>query len=217
MSEAEHRRAIGRPRSIDRDKIVAAAHRLGLEKLTMRAVAVELGVTTQALYNHIGGRRELLLLLANDYSEVFQLDLDEREAGWRSWLTEFSLSLRQHLRSHAGLAASVLSRGPETPAALQFVERTVTILQEGGFTTPHALRTYRVVLEFVVGWCQRHDLAAAPDHPAEQRFPSPLHDELIAAWAIEERELFLFALGALLDGLDPARGPQDVRAPTLIR
>ncbi|MEZ5263050.1 MAG: helix-turn-helix domain-containing protein [Acidimicrobiales bacterium] len=92
--EAEHRRAIGRPRSIDREKIVAAAHRLGLEKLTMRAVAAELGVTTQALYNHIGGRRELLVLLANDYSELFELDLDEETATWRGWLTEFARSLR---------------------------------------------------------------------------------------------------------------------------
>lgn len=215
MSEAENRRAIGRPRSIDRDKIVAAAHRLGLEKLTMRAIATELGVTTQALYNHIGGRRELLMLLANDYREVFQLDLDEAAATWRTWLSEFALSLREHLRTHSGLAASVLTRGPETPAALQFVERTVAKLHEAGFATPHALRTYRVVLEFVVGWCQRHDLAAAPDRPVEPQLASPLHDELVAAWAVDEHELFLFALDALLDGLDPARRAEGSRATTL--
>ncbi|MEZ5232208.1 MAG: TetR/AcrR family transcriptional regulator C-terminal domain-containing protein [Acidimicrobiales bacterium] len=207
--EAEHRRAIGRPRSIDREKIVAAAHRLGLEKLTMRAVAAELGVTTQALYNHIGGRRELLVLLANDYSELFELDLDEETATWRGWLTEFARSLRTHLRTHSGLAASVVTQGPATPAALRFVERTVAKLGEGGFTVPEALRAYRVTLEFVVGWCQHNDLAPQPERLTVPDAASPLHEEIVAAWAADDDELFGFGLAALLEGLDAARTTAD--------
>ena len=88
MGEAGQRRAIGRPRSIDRDKIVAAANEIGVERLTMRAVAEHLGVTTQALYNHIGGRRELLALLANDYGDTFDLPADDSATagapGWRA-------------------------------------------------------------------------------------------------------------------------------------
>ncbi|MEA3217512.1 MAG: hypothetical protein QOJ19_3668, partial [Acidimicrobiia bacterium] len=36
MSDGAPRRGIGRPRSIDRDKIVAAATEIGIERLTMR-------------------------------------------------------------------------------------------------------------------------------------------------------------------------------------
>ncbi len=215
MSEVEPRRAIGRPRSIDRDKILAAAHRLGLENLTMRAIADELGVTTQALYNHIGGRRELLVLLANDYSELFELDVDDG-ASWQVWLAEFATSLRGHLQTHPGLAASVVTEGPATPAALQFVERTVAKLRASGFNAMAALRAYRIVLEFVVGWAEHHDRAGAgADRSSEPDRGSPLHDEIVAAWSSDDDELFAFGLDALLVGL--AEVNQSNRPPTPAR
>ncbi len=205
MGVAEHRRSIGRPRSIDREKIVAAAHRLGLEKLTMRAIADELGVTTQALYNHIGGRRELLVLLANDHSALFDLPVEFDGVTWQRWLTEFGVSVRTHLRTHSGLAASVITQGPATPASMRFVERTVAKLREGGFTTADAVRAYRLVLEFVVGWCQHHDLGSAPLHDVEPDASSPLHAEIVAAWRTDDEELFRFGLATLLDGLEAGR------------
>jgi AcrR family transcriptional regulator len=51
----------GRPPSITRDQIVEKAlHRLdeaGVDELTMKALAGDLGVTTMALYRHVGGSR----------------------------------------------------------------------------------------------------------------------------------------------------------------
>lgn len=204
MTELTERRGIGRPRSIDRDKIVAAAQRLGVENLTMRAVAEELGVTTQALYNHIGGRRELLVLLANDYSELFELDDEADPSDWRAWLTTFASGLRRHLRTQPGLAASVVTQGPTTPAALRFAERAVDTLGEAGFSPADALRAYRIVLEYVVGWSQRHDRGTGPDHGvvrlAEGDGTSRHWPHIAGAWAVDNDELFDFGLRCLLDG-----------------
>src|SRR5258708_11524452 len=62
----------GRPRQIDRERIVEAALDVGLESLTMRAVAERLGVHPSALNYHVSGRGELRRAVA---SSVFRLAL----------------------------------------------------------------------------------------------------------------------------------------------
>lgn len=207
LDEAELRRGIGRPRSIDRDKIVATAHRLGLENLTMRAIAEQLGVTTQALYNHIGGRRELLLLLANDHSELYDLGPDGADLPWRPWLSGFAHALRRHLDDQPGLAAAVVTRSPTSPTALRFVERTVAKLAEDGFSVADALRAYRVVLEFVVGWTQRDTHPEPAGHLPPVETTTDLQAAITAAWSDSAGEdLFSLGLEALLDGLSGRKG-----------
>jgi hypothetical protein len=176
-------------------------------------------VTTQALYNHIGGRRELLTLLANDYIELFQLGEELADAPWRPWLTAFARSLRAHLRAHPGLAASVVTQGPNSPQAVEFVERTVEKMVAGGFSAASALRSYRVVVEFVVGWAQHHDGLPPSDRPPRPDLSpplrsSPIGEDIMGAWTDDDEELFAFGLDALIEGLEQAGGaPRTRRAP----
>ena len=219
MGEAAQRRAIGRPRSIDRDKIVAAANEIGLERLTMRAVAEQLGVTTQALYNHIGGRRELLALLANDYGDAFDLPADESD-GWQSWLAGFARSLRARLLARPGTVVSVTTRGPTSPAAVRFVDRTISKMGEDGFDEQEALLAYRCVLELVVGGVQRQELRDA-DPERDQAHRALFYEALAASdpddlpnlafiaagWSRRNPdELFEYSLGCLLAGIEADRG-----------
>jgi AcrR family transcriptional regulator len=215
----QQRRPIGRPRSIDRDKIVAAANEIGVERLTMRAVAEHLGVTTQALYNHIGGRRELLALLANDYGDAFDLPTDGGES-WQSWLLAFAGSLRARLLARPGTVVSVATRGPTSPAAVRFVDRTISKMREAGFEEQEALLAYKAVLELVVGGVQRQEQRQADpdrDHAHRALFYEALTvsepDELpnlafiAAGWSRRDpEELFRYSLGCLLAGIDAQRG-----------
>ncbi|MDE1671834.1 MULTISPECIES: TetR/AcrR family transcriptional regulator [Nocardia] len=63
----------GRPARISRAEIVAAANAVidaeGVEKLTMRRLATELGCTAMALYHHVRDKEDLLRLLLNDYAD----------------------------------------------------------------------------------------------------------------------------------------------------
>ena len=54
QSVAPHRKA-GRPPRISRAMIAEAANELGLDGLTLKAVADHLGVTVAALYHHVAG------------------------------------------------------------------------------------------------------------------------------------------------------------------
>ena len=64
------RRGAGRPPRISRDEIVAVAKRIvedeGVERLTMRRLAKDVGATPMALYHHVPDKDGLLVLLMED-------------------------------------------------------------------------------------------------------------------------------------------------------
>jgi len=156
IARTEERRPIGRPRVIDRAKILAAANEIGLDRLTMRAVAEHLGVTTQALYNHVGGRRELVALMANDYGESTPMP-SEAIDDWREWLIVFAQDLRALLLARPGMAESLMSQGPTTPQALKFVDRAIALMATDGFDEREAIVAYRMIVEFVISSVQRQE------------------------------------------------------------
>ena len=55
---------IGRPPRIDRTAIAEAVLELGLDGISMKAVADHLGVSVAGLYHHVANRHELLVLAA---------------------------------------------------------------------------------------------------------------------------------------------------------
>ncbi len=215
LSEAQARRAIGRPRSIDRAKIIAAANEIGIERLTMRAVATHLGVTTQALYNHIGGRRELLALLANDFGDAYSFDPGET-SDWPTWLSTFANRLRQRLLERPGTALAVPTRGPTSLLSLRFVDRTVSKMAAAGFRETEALLAYRAIMELVVGLVQRQERGDGDrdrDHAQRTLFYEALTDSepdslpnlafIAAGWNRRDPdELFDFSLASLLAGFE---------------
>ena len=54
----DDRPRVGRPPRISRQMIAEAAHQVGLDGLTLRAVADRLGVSIAALYHHVSGKGE---------------------------------------------------------------------------------------------------------------------------------------------------------------
>src|SRR5258708_31960523 len=96
----------GRPRQIDRERIVEAALDVGLESLTMRAVAERLGVHPSALNYHVSGREGLLGAVA---SSVFELAWQEPwspspGATWPGGGRADPLMLRRLLLANGALA-----------------------------------------------------------------------------------------------------------------
>lgn len=65
------------------DAAIALADREGIDALSMRRVAAELGAGTMSLYRHVPGKTELLALMLDKVSELGD-DADQLErAGWR--------------------------------------------------------------------------------------------------------------------------------------
>ena len=87
----------GRPNVVNRERILNVARALGLRDLTMQAVAVELGVSTPALYHYFPNKKELLSALAGEYVADLPEPVDTGQ-GWREWMTESSHSSYEMLK-----------------------------------------------------------------------------------------------------------------------
>ncbi|WP_143660769.1 TetR/AcrR family transcriptional regulator, partial [Streptomyces fradiae] len=110
---------MARPRKplLSRDRIVAAAGSLidaeGLEAVSTRRLAAELGVSGPSLYNHFRTKDEILEAVADAVSARVDLSMFDASDGrdWRTALHDWALSYRAALADHPHLVP-VLARGP---------------------------------------------------------------------------------------------------------
>lgn len=122
-------------RSLSREIIVAAAMDVlrseGLEGISMRRVASELGTGPASLYAHVAGKDELLDLLHDEVVGAIPL-VEPDPLRWREQLTQLWVSSRDVLAQAGDLARFTLGRVPTGPNALRLAELVMTLLRMGG-------------------------------------------------------------------------------------
>jgi AcrR family transcriptional regulator len=121
---------------ITQDAIVDAALALldadGLEGVTMRRVAQRLGTGPASLYQHVGGKDELLeLLLDRVCADVTIPEPGVGPDEWQAPLKDLLRSMRRVLSAHQDLAYVMLGRVPTGPNALAGAEGLLRILRAG--------------------------------------------------------------------------------------
>jgi AcrR family transcriptional regulator len=138
------------PRRLNETVVVDRALQIvkdqGLEELSMRRLASELGVTAMALYHHVGSKDELIQLVAN---RVFDLIGDQKPDGdWSEILRARTLSIWQEFSEYPGLAAYVLDR-PLTPGVRRSIGLTIEMFRSIGMddvVANHAYWTYHTYI-----------------------------------------------------------------------
>ena len=128
------------------DRALALADKSGLDSLTIRKLATELGVTPMALYWHFRGKDELLNGLAEKIWGEIDLTID-RAAPWTEQIRRLLESLLTVLRAHP--AAPELLLGSEkmnSEPARNATELTLDILRTAGFSPEDASFAARSVL-----------------------------------------------------------------------
>jgi TetR/AcrR family transcriptional regulator, tetracycline repressor protein len=115
------------------DRALQLADAVGLDALTIRKLATELGVTPMALYWHFRSKDELLEGLAERIWSEIDADVDP-EAGWLDQLRALLESLLRVLRSHPAAPRLVLEHEKQNPAALRATEVTLGLLRGAGFS-----------------------------------------------------------------------------------
>jgi len=103
----------GRPARIGRDDIVDAALAVGLDALSIQAVADRLGVSAAALYSHVAGRDEIVQL-AHDRLRARLAAVAPDQDRWDGWLRAFAVGVRRHVPASAsGFLESLDGAGVE--------------------------------------------------------------------------------------------------------
>jgi TetR/AcrR family transcriptional regulator, tetracycline repressor protein len=135
--------------------LVAAARRIverhGLDALTMRRLAADLGVTPNTLYSHVAGKSALVDLLMDDVAGEVEAP-DPETIEWRAGLHVLFASTRRTVAAAPELAPLFLSRAPRGPNALRLGEVTLELLARGGVEGPAAVRAMRALLVYSFGY-----------------------------------------------------------------
>jgi TetR/AcrR family tetracycline transcriptional repressor len=124
---------------------LALADAEGLDALTIRRLATELGVTPMALYWHFRNKEELLAALGDQVWRELDTNIDPA-APWYLQMRGLLESLLHVLRSHPSAPQLILEGEKQSDAALVAIETALDVLRRGGFDPEHAAEIARNAL-----------------------------------------------------------------------
>jgi TetR/AcrR family transcriptional regulator, tetracycline repressor protein len=182
---------------LDRARIAATAlemiEEVGVDRLTMRAVAARLDVSAMALYHHVEDKEELLRLVGDDI--LGHVELPDPDSGdWRDLFTAVSMAAVDALLAVPGFS-SVLLTSKMLPNARRMVLFCIHQFERGGLDREAAQEIYAGVQTLVLGRLLIEETANFKLSPA----PHP--DDEIRDYIVKLRSLASFygALSALVD------------------
>ena len=140
---------------ITREAIVEAALRLldrdGLDDLSMRRLADELGTGAASLYHHVGSKDGLLDLVFDHV--IGELEVPDPEPDrWQDQVKEVARAQRAGILRHRDIVRISLGRIPLGPNALEYSERVLAILRAGGLSDELAVKGHHLLIATVNGF-----------------------------------------------------------------
>jgi TetR/AcrR family transcriptional regulator, tetracycline repressor protein len=169
---------------LTREQIVRTAIDLlddvGLDGLTLRGLAKQLGVSAPTLYWHVQHKRALL----DHMAEAMLAEAAERRGSpahgeaWWDWLAAQSRLQWQALLAHRDAALVVAGNRP-TEASVRLIEETLGTLVAVGFPPAEALESLLALGNYVIGAAVEHHAEAARTQQAAfggQGFDGPAID-----------------------------------------
>lgn len=157
-------RAASHTRSrLNRERILRGALRIvdehGLQALSMRKLAAELGVEAMSLYNHIEGKDDILDGIARlVFSEIGSLPTDS--ADWKQYTRDVMHAAREVLSRHRNVVPIIVSSRSPTPAFLDLAEEIVGTFRRAGFDDDLAHHAWHSLVAQVVGYVADRQMPA---------------------------------------------------------
>jgi AcrR family transcriptional regulator len=198
---------MGRPRLLTRERIVEAASAIvdteGLEAVSVRRLAAELGVQGPSLYNHFGNKSEILDAVADAVVELVDVSFF-RTHDWREALRLWAGSYHAALAAHPNIVP-VLAHGPgRRPVALAMADTVYGALIAAGWPPARATHIGALMRYLVTGSALgSFALGFAEDPQLYERYPHLDHAHLLAEHQHSVDEgAFTLGLDLLIAGLD---------------
>jgi AcrR family transcriptional regulator len=188
----------------------------GIDALSMRKLAQELGVEAMSLYNHVANKDDILAGILDLVANEIGLLPDGTD--WKTAMRQSAISAHEAFRRHRWAASLWMSREGVSSTQLRRGESVLRTLREAGFSedlTYHAFHTFQGYilgftlqeLNFPFDKEELQQLAATflQDFPADEypylaehirQHVEPRHDDAGA---------FELGLDLILDGLERLR------------
>ncbi|GAB3164240.1 TetR/AcrR family transcriptional regulator C-terminal domain-containing protein [Myceligenerans halotolerans] len=207
---------------LSRDRVVAAAIDLadagGVDAVSMRRLAAELGIDPMSVYRYVNGKDDLLEAMID--AVIARIEPVTDAGDWRANARATMLAARATMLRHPWTAQLRKVRSTPTPAELRHLDTLLGILRDGGLDLALVHHAIHVLGSRILGFSQ--DLYddsgdTTPDEVAAQvrafeAMGTPRLAELTAAVAgheglggCDDDAEFVFALDLTLEGLDRRR------------
>jgi AcrR family transcriptional regulator len=122
----------------------------GIDAVTMRRLARELGVEAASLYHHVNGKDEILDGLVE--AVAAEIELPQASSDWRGAIGERARNTRAGLRGHPWAVSLMASRTTPGPSTLRLLEAGIRCFREGGFSVVQAAHAVSAVDSYVHGF-----------------------------------------------------------------
>jgi AcrR family transcriptional regulator len=209
---------------LNRDRVLRAAVTLadeaGIDAVSMRNLAQELGVVPMALYKHVANKDELVDGMVDVV--VGEIDPPVADTDWESAVRQRILSARRALLRHPWAFRVIASRTSPTPAVLAYTDSIIGMFRAGGFSVDlthhvmHALGrrmwgfTWELFddspgLDAATRAARRLEMAGHYPNLAEIAVPAGQEAAPVVAPDCDQQFEFEFALNLLLDGFERLR------------
>ncbi|WP_280233539.1 TetR/AcrR family transcriptional regulator [Nocardia cyriacigeorgica] len=199
-----------RPRSLTTDDLAAAAlavlDRDGLDALTMRAVAKELGMATMALYRYVADRAALEVLVVERIFAAVDLALSP-DLDWRERVRLLMDRTRLASAEHPEAVPLILRHRQSAQGSLGLIEAMLSALTDGGLSGARRVIAQRTLIGYLLGFLQNeHYAALSGPGTAVMAGLSPQEYPLLAQTAADARAVapereFRAGLDVILGGL----------------
>lgn len=219
---ARKQRQVASEAGLSRQRVVVEAIRLadreGVNGLSMRRLAGELGAGAMSLYHYVASKDELLDAMIDSIYE--EIELPPEEIDWQSAIRRRALSARQVLVSHPWAIGLLESRTSPGPANLRHHEAVFACLRRAGFPLLMATHANWLLDSYVYGFALQE--ASLPFDTAGELsvmitdvyLPQLLPEEFpylnesaaaLVAAGYDPAEEFIFGLDLILSALEPLR------------
>jgi len=129
------RKAAAPRRQLTQEAVVETAIRVldaeGLEAVTMRRVAQELGTGPASLYAHVSGKDELRELMLDRVAADIRVPVPDPER-WQEQLKDLAREIRRVYISHRDIAMVSMGLIPTGPHLLDVAEAQLALMRAGG-------------------------------------------------------------------------------------
>jgi AcrR family transcriptional regulator len=145
---AEPRAPLTRERVLE--TAVAFADRHGLESLSMRKLADELGAGAMSLYYYVPNKEQLIDgMIDIVFSEI---EAPSLEIDWKTAMRRRAVSTREVLNRHRWAVGLMEGRMKPGPAGIQLREAILGCLREAGFSIEMTIQAYSVQDAYIYGF-----------------------------------------------------------------
>jgi AcrR family transcriptional regulator len=208
--------ARARREPLSRERVLRAAVALadggGIESLSMRKLAHELGVVPMAIYKHVANKDELLDGMVDVV--IGEIDPPFTGSDWKSAVRHRILSARRALLRHPWASRVIESRRTPTPVAVEYMDSMLGMFRSGGFSVDLTHHVMHTMGSRVFGFTQAtmvREMAATYPHITEL-LTAISHDRgSVVGPGCDDQFEFEFALDLLLNGIERLRQQEDVR------